>query len=341
VSTSDEKLERELDSGFTHLERGDLASARRSLSAALTIDSAAPEPKVLEGAILEAEGEIEKAAATYERAMKIDPEYLDPVIARAELSLFLEADEPNKTRALWERALDLAEEEDEFLHVILRKAEFELIAGDPEAAKKALEEIPPVELPDPDFHLRAGNCLLALEELDEAECHFQLASKSKDAEADATYGLGRVAEIRGDRDAMIAAWQKVRRWDAESMASDLDLSNNEMEKIVQESLGELPDKARILLANVPIVIEDAPSEIQVGEGLDPRLLGLFSGIPYPERPNIGGTPSLERIILYRRNLERAVSSEDELRDEVRATLLHETGHFFGLDEAALAELGFD
>jgi predicted Zn-dependent protease with MMP-like domain len=48
---------------------------------------------------------------------------------------------------------------------------------------------------------------------------------------------------------------------------------------------------------------------------------------------------LTQILIFRRNLERMVASDDELREEVRTTLLHETGHFFGLDEAALGELG--
>ncbi len=44
-------------------------------------------------------------------------------------------------------------------------------------------------------------------------------------------------------------------------------------------------------------------------------------------------------MLFRRNLERAAHDEDELREEIRTTLLHETGHFFGLDDAALEALG--
>ena len=50
-------------------------------------------------------------------------------------------------------------------------------------------------------------------------------------------------------------------------------------------------------------------------------------------------PGLTQIVLFRRNLERVAAGEDELREEIRVTLLHETGHFFGLDDAALDELG--
>ena len=54
---------------------------------------------------------------------------------------------------------------------------------------------------------------------------------------------------------------------------------------------------------------------------------------------LGGQPGLTQIVLFRRNLERAVADPDELREEVRVTLLHETGHFFGLSDAELEEMG--
>jgi predicted Zn-dependent protease with MMP-like domain len=77
--------------------------------------------------------------------------------------------------------------------------------------------------------------------------------------------------------------------------------------------------------------------------LDPRLLGLFSGTPYPESGQMGagGTPQITQILLFRRNLERGAPDEGTLRDEIRITLLHETGHFFGMDEEDLREVGLD
>ena len=74
-------------------------------------------------------------------------------------------------------------------------------------------------------------------------------------------------------------------------------------------------------------------------GVDPRSLGLFSGTAYPDKSKLGGQDGLSQIILFRRNLERLSGDEDELREEVRATLLHETGHFFGMDDAELEDVG--
>ena len=96
--------------------------------------------------------------------------------------------------------------------------------------------------------------------------------------------------------------------------------------------GRAAPRARRLLANVPILIADRPARNDVATGLDPRLLGLFAGTAYPEVSALGGTPQLTQILLFRRNLERVAEDEEELRDEIRTTLLHETGHFFGMSE---------
>jgi len=90
---------------------------------------------------------------------------------------------------------------------------------------------------------------------------------------------------------------------------------------------------------VPIVIAELPAEADVDAGLDPRALGLFSGTSYPDQSHLGGQPGLTQIVLFRRNLERVGGDDDELREEVRVTMLHETGHFFGMDDDDLDGAG--
>jgi len=79
----------------------------------------------------------------------------------------------------------------------------------------------------------------------------------------------------------------------------------------------------------------------VEAGLDPRVLGLFNGAPHGERGATADMPGVTEIVLFRQNIERVAADDDELRDEIRTTLLHEAGHFFGLDEEGLARLGLD
>jgi predicted Zn-dependent protease with MMP-like domain len=103
--------------------------------------------------------------------------------------------------------------------------------------------------------------------------------------------------------------------------------------VVQEALDSLPADLAAGLRNVAIVVEDENRE-------DPDLYGLFDGIPLTEGgPQPGELPN--RIAIYRRPLEADFADVDELRDEIRVTVLHELGHYFGLDEDRLAELGYE
>jgi predicted Zn-dependent protease with MMP-like domain len=103
--------------------------------------------------------------------------------------------------------------------------------------------------------------------------------------------------------------------------------------VVRSALDTLPPEIAAGLRNVAVVVEDENPE-------DPDLYGLFEGIPLTEGgPGPGDLPN--RIAIYRRPLEDDFSDVEELREEIRITVLHELGHYFGLDEDRLAELGYE
>jgi predicted Zn-dependent protease with MMP-like domain len=103
--------------------------------------------------------------------------------------------------------------------------------------------------------------------------------------------------------------------------------------VVRAALDELPSEIAAGLRNVAVVVEEENAE-------DPDLYGLFEGVPPTEGgPAAGDLPN--RIAIYRRPLEADFPDEDELRDEIRITVLHELGHYFGLDEGRLEELGYE
>jgi predicted Zn-dependent protease with MMP-like domain len=103
--------------------------------------------------------------------------------------------------------------------------------------------------------------------------------------------------------------------------------------VVRSALDTLPPHIAAALRNVAVVVEDENPD-------DPDLYGLFDGIPITEGgPGPGELPN--RISVYRRPLEDDFLDEDELRAEIRITVLHELGHYFGLDEDRLSELGYE
>ena len=109
------------------------------------------------------------------------------------------------------------------------------------------------------------------------------------------------------------------------------MERSEFEAVVANALNDLPRTFRERLTNVAIIVEDSPPAEPEGGGI---LLGLFHGIPRTEKSVFWATPP-DRIYLYQRNIEAVCRSEAEIRRQVRATLLHEVGHYFGLSEQEL------
>jgi predicted Zn-dependent protease with MMP-like domain len=70
------------------------------------------------------------------------------------------------------------------------------------------------------------------------------------------------------------------------------------------------------------------------------LLGLYRGVPLPERSVNQVVEMPARIILFKANIERACRGRSEMIEQIRITLLHEIGHHFGFDEEDLEELGY-
>jgi predicted Zn-dependent protease with MMP-like domain len=69
---------------------------------------------------------------------------------------------------------------------------------------------------------------------------------------------------------------------------------------------------------------------------------VFEGTPMSAESSVGGAPTITTIHLFRKNLERAGGGDpDAIAEELRITVLHETAHYFGLDEDDLEKIGLD
>lgn len=122
------------------------------------------------------------------------------------------------------------------------------------------------------------------------------------------------------------------------------VSRHEFESLVSRTAGQvirtLPADLRARALEVLIATDDRPPEgFNSTEEGDDDLLGLYEGTPLTER-SIDYTPLLpDRITLFRLPLADMCHTPAELRREVRATIIHELGHFFGFEEDELERLG--
>lgn len=113
-----------------------------------------------------------------------------------------------------------------------------------------------------------------------------------------------------------------------------DVGSEEFEKLVVDELDLLPDEMVDGLDNLVFVTEDRPED----GSLD--TLGLYDGVALTERDTYGFGELPDRIILYREPLVDVSADLEELKDQIHVTLVHEIGHFYGIDDAQLHELGW-
>lgn len=247
----------------------------------------------------------------------------------------------------YERAVELAREA-----IALSPAEAEgyFVAGlaffdlgDFASALDYLSEAAANSREDPVIRTYEAAARFALGEEDVAEKLLRSAIRDDPEFTDALYWLSMVVERSGrygEADALLA---DCARLDPEQHHLPYRMSREELERDLENVLRELPPAIAAVLRDVPIMIEDLPSkEMLAGpEPLAPDILGLFAGAARPETSVFDAAAGPTAVYLFKRNLERIASSREDLLEEARITLVHEIGHYLGLDEDDLAERGLE
>ncbi|HET9482090.1 MAG TPA: metallopeptidase family protein [Candidatus Polarisedimenticolia bacterium] len=252
---------------------------------------------------------------------------------------------------------------------LLEQGEF---SGALEAAEALLEEEPA----DPEALFLAGSALFEMGAMSEAEpilrqvlelepdgmparltlgallhetCRFDDALREVDAslEQDASEGYahylrGLVLDMLGRPGEADASFREAQRIDPDQFPAAVALGAEEFDAALQEALSGLPPQFADRIRNLPILVEDVPAAALLAtlEVPSPDILGLFVGTPLPERSHQDLPAAPEAIYLFKRNLERSCADREELVEQIGVTLLHEIGHYLGMDEDDLDEAGY-
>lgn len=127
------------------------------------------------------------------------------------------------------------------------------------------------------------------------------------------------------------------------------MKREEFVKLVEEALDALPARFRKRMQNVSVLVEDLPPE-QLAQGgssnagvidsdeAEVLVLGLFEGVPTTRKSTFDLPGGPDRIVLYQKNIEAICSNDAEIRREIRLTVVHELGHYFGMSEAQLEDV---
>jgi Flp pilus assembly protein TadD len=330
-----------LEQAARDFEKGRYEDALECAREATRTDGTSVAAHHFRGAALAELGHVEEARTAYARALAVDPD--DPEVLRSsadlhvrrlgsrdDLELSLQYVKRALPRALKGRDRSLLKE----LHLLQAMALDDL--GRPAdalaAASKALEYEPK----DREARREKGVALFELCRFDQAKAELsRLATEVPDAWAE--HYLGLIAERAHDDVAAAAHFARAHKLDPDAFKATAQAARSVFQRIVQEEMEKLPPAVQAGLARAHFEVTDLPEVsdlVATDPPLSPGILGLFR--PPPETAPTDARPT---ILLYRRNLTRAAHNDDELRREVRDTLMHEVGHLNGEDDEQLRDRG--
>lgn len=112
-----------------------------------------------------------------------------------------------------------------------------------------------------------------------------------------------------------------------------EVTEERFDDMVDDALDKLPEGVTRRMHNVVVLVEDFNAE-------SPSILGLYEGVPLTERTfdHTGFLP--DAIFIYKSALEAIANSEEHLAEQVEVTVFHEVGHYFGIEEHRLHDLGW-
>jgi tetratricopeptide (TPR) repeat protein len=306
-----------LDRGWDLVQHGDSQGAELSARRALELNKQAPEAYNLLGYAAALRGDFEAAIRHYNHALSLDESYFEALLNAAEVFIHPMA-EYDEALALCDRALDLAETDDELVDALLLK--FDALLGEDrmEEARALCSRFPMGPFENPNHVFLVGRALYEVGELERAAPLIEQAVKATPQNSEAYYYLGLMRDERGERAQATQAFVKARALDLQVPPPDWSLSAEAFEHTVRKVVETLPTRLRQAVREDEIYVADMPGVEYVIDGVDPRALILMDDISQePLHP-----PSA-RLFVYQRNLERLAGALEAVESELRAALERE------------------
>jgi predicted Zn-dependent protease with MMP-like domain/Flp pilus assembly protein TadD len=353
------------------LESGDPGRALEAAESALARDRRSVAALHYRAAALADLGRLDEAREAYEYALGRGGEDVDLLLGAADFLLRRAGEEPARedvdaARELARRAgriararadgagvpeaadvdeADVDPDAEAAGEAALLEGQALLQLGDAQEALARLDEARGALPGDLDVRLERGAALFELCRFEEAAAEYREVLAAAPDEPAAHHGLGLALERLGDARRAERHLARARALAPDDYAAPVEIPPDEFEGIVETALGGLPEPVRRYLSNVAIAVEDLPATEELVASdppLSPGILGIFRGAPLPHKASMDPWSHFPSSIgLFQRNLERYARDRDELVEEIRVTLLHEVGHFLGLDEDELYRRGLD
>jgi tetratricopeptide (TPR) repeat protein len=267
------------------------------------------------GEILWDEGRIDEALHEFERSLQADPKFVTAHLNRAEL-LVEDLGEYEQAVRLCDALLGgdrelprLDRTTEGEVHYLKAKAVFYLddLEGALFLTRRALKTVGEV----PIYRAFDGQILFEIGRFEDARRSLELAVTLDPEAGHAIYHVALVLERLGDDEAAAHAFRKANALDPDHYPLPVAVEDEFFRHAVSEALDNLPRSIREYVSDVPVIVEDHPSEeLMSNENVSPQILGIYIGVP-----------------------------RNDLIDQIQITVRHEIGHHLGLSEEDMERLG--
>jgi predicted Zn-dependent protease with MMP-like domain/Flp pilus assembly protein TadD len=296
------------------------------------------------GEILWDSGKVDEAIHEFSRSLSADPKFTTAHLNRIELLV--------EDLAEFEQAVLLADEllsgDPELprldrntqaeIHYLKAKAVFYLddLEGALFLVRRGLKTSGEVSI----YRAFEGQILFELGRFAEARKSLMSASALDSESSHAFYHLALVQERLGEDELAEACFDCANALDPDHYPLPAHVDEVFFREVVAEAIDNLPRSIREYIAEVPILVEDFPSEPMIAEqNVSPQVLGLYVGIPRTEAESTHHDGDFTRVIIYKKNVEKICRDRDDLIEQIQITVRHEVGHHLGLSEEDLERLG--
>lgn len=225
-------------------------------------------------------------------------------------------------------------------HYLIAASLFEL--GDIAAALREYETVRKLDARDKEIDYWQARALFHAWRFDESEKMLALHKPKSNTRAGVLYYQALLADFRGDRAKAEQLFAKAAKEDPEEYPEPVRMPEAEVHSMLEDVLEALPRDVRKAIEGVDLALVPLPNpKIHASPDVDPLVLGVYRGVNLLEKSHTAIAADMDRIEIFQRNVERVVNDKDELREELRVTLLHEIGHHLGWDEDDLTAKGLN
>ncbi len=296
------------------------------------------------GEILWDEGRIDEALFEFERAIETDPKFVAAHMNRVELLVEEIGEFEQALRHcddLLAGRMELPRTDKVFqseIHYLKSKALFYL--DDLEGAAFLVRRASRSMGDQPVYSAFEGQILFELGRYEDALRILERSVAMDPDSAHSVYHLGLVVERLQGPEQAESFFARANALDPSHYPVPIELTESVFDAAVSDAISNLPLSIREYIANVPVLVEPYPSrELVVSEKVSPQLLGIFIGTPRTEAATTAPSSGLDRVLIFRKNLEKVCQDAEELIDQIGITVRHEIGHYLGLDEDDMERLG--